>query len=71
MRQPLLALSAIWLRHSLRNKVEYTSLPAYLMPAEFTLPDLQRVYENRRLILRYLARSLRAKISQGVTREMA
>lgn len=29
----------------LRSKVEYTSLPAYLMPAEFTLPDLQRVYE--------------------------
>jgi 8-oxo-dGTP diphosphatase len=29
----------------LRGKVEYTSLPAYLMPAEFTLPDLQRVYE--------------------------
>ncbi|QPF94379.1 NUDIX hydrolase [Bradyrhizobium commune] len=29
----------------LRNKVEYTSLPAYLMPEEFTLPDLQRVYE--------------------------
>jgi ADP-ribose pyrophosphatase YjhB (NUDIX family) len=29
----------------LRNKVEYTSLPAYLMPGEFTLPDLQRVYE--------------------------
>jgi len=29
----------------LRNKVEYTSLPAYLMPQEFTLPDLQRVYE--------------------------
>ncbi|MCP3470743.1 NUDIX hydrolase [Bradyrhizobium sp. CCGUVB1N3] len=29
----------------LRNKVEYTSLPAYLMSAEFTLPDLQRVYE--------------------------
>ncbi|MBV9564115.1 MAG: NUDIX hydrolase [Bradyrhizobium sp.] len=29
----------------LRNKVEYTSLPAYLMPAEFTLPDLQKVYE--------------------------
>jgi 8-oxo-dGTP diphosphatase len=29
----------------LRNKVEYTSLPLYLMPAEFTLPDLQRVYE--------------------------
>ena len=29
----------------LRSKVEYTSLPAYLMPQEFTLPDLQRVYE--------------------------
>ena len=29
----------------LRNKVEYTSLPAFLMPQEFTLPDLQRVYE--------------------------
>jgi ADP-ribose pyrophosphatase YjhB (NUDIX family) len=29
----------------LRSKVEYTSLPAYLMPKEFTLPDLQRVYE--------------------------
>jgi 8-oxo-dGTP diphosphatase len=29
----------------LRGKVEYTSLPAYLMPPEFTLPDLQRVYE--------------------------
>jgi 8-oxo-dGTP diphosphatase len=30
----------------LRNKVEYTSLPAYLMPPDFTLPDLQRVYET-------------------------
>ena len=29
----------------LRNKVEYTSLPAYLMGNEFTLPDLQKVYE--------------------------
>ena len=29
----------------LRSKVEYTSLPAYLMPLEFTLPELQRVYE--------------------------
>ncbi len=29
----------------LRNKVEYTSLPVYLMPSEFTLPDLQRTYE--------------------------
>ena len=29
----------------LRNKVEYTSLPAYLMAEEFTLPELQRTYE--------------------------
>lgn len=29
----------------LRNKVEYTSLPAYLLPVEFTLSELQRMYE--------------------------
>lgn len=29
----------------LRSKVEYTSLPGFLMPAEFTLTELQRVYE--------------------------
>jgi ADP-ribose pyrophosphatase YjhB (NUDIX family) len=29
----------------LRSKVEYTSLPAYLMPPEFTLPELQRTFE--------------------------
>ena len=29
----------------LRNKVEYTSLPAYLLPREFTLTELQRAYE--------------------------
>ncbi len=29
----------------LRNKVEYTSLPAFLLPKEFTLSDLQRTYE--------------------------
>jgi ADP-ribose pyrophosphatase YjhB (NUDIX family) len=29
----------------LRSKVEYTSLPAYLMPSEFTLPELQHTYE--------------------------
>lgn len=29
----------------LRNKVLYTSLPAYLMAEKFTLRDLQRVYE--------------------------
>lgn len=30
----------------LRGKVEYTSLPAYLLPREFTLTDLQRCYET-------------------------
>lgn len=29
----------------LRSKIEYTSLPAFLMPSEFTLGELQRVYE--------------------------
>lgn len=29
----------------LRSKVEYTSLPAFLLPEEFTLSDLQRAYE--------------------------
>jgi 8-oxo-dGTP diphosphatase len=29
----------------LRAKVEYTSLPAFLLPAEFTLTELQRMYE--------------------------
>jgi len=30
----------------LRSKVEYTSLPVHLLPAKFTLPDLQQVYEQ-------------------------
>ncbi len=29
----------------LRGKVEYTSLPAWLLPEPFTLPQLQRAYE--------------------------
>lgn len=29
----------------LRAKVEYTSLPAFLLPAEFTLGEMQRCYE--------------------------
>ena len=29
----------------LRSKVEYTSLPAYLLKAPFTMPQLQRTYE--------------------------
>jgi 8-oxo-dGTP diphosphatase len=31
--------------HRLRSKSEYTSLPAFLLPVEFTLSDLQRAYE--------------------------
>ena len=30
----------------LRSKVEYTSLPAFLLAEPFTLPQLQRVYET-------------------------
>lgn len=30
----------------LRGKVEYTSLPAFLLPKEFTLGELQKVYET-------------------------
>jgi 8-oxo-dGTP diphosphatase len=30
----------------LRGKVEYTSLPAFLLPEPFTLPELQRTYEQ-------------------------
>jgi 8-oxo-dGTP diphosphatase len=30
----------------LRSKVEYTSLPAYLLEEPFTLPQLQRTYES-------------------------
>lgn len=30
----------------LRNKVEYTSLPAFLLAKEFTLTELQRAYET-------------------------
>ena len=29
----------------LRNKTEYSDIAFNLMPQEFTLPDLQRVYE--------------------------
>jgi ADP-ribose pyrophosphatase YjhB (NUDIX family) len=30
----------------LRAKVEYTTLPTHLLPARFTLPDLQLIYER-------------------------
>ena len=39
----------------LRSKVEYTSLPAFLMPHEFTLTELQRMFET------ILARELEKK----------
>ena len=39
----------------LRNKVEYTTLPAHLLPDKFTLPDLQRVYEQ--ILGRFLDKS--------------
>lgn len=32
--------------HRLRAKVEYTSLPVHLLASEFTLSDLQQVYET-------------------------
>jgi len=49
LRKPRLAFDhAALLRAAverLRNKVEYTSLPAFLLPEPFTLPRLQRMYE--------------------------
>jgi 8-oxo-dGTP diphosphatase len=52
--EPLLAKKKLAFDHAqilragverLRSKVEYTSLPAYLLPEPFTLPQLQRTYE--------------------------
>lgn len=37
-------LAAAWRR--VQSKVEYTSLPAFLLPQPFTLPQLQRAYEE-------------------------
>lgn len=56
----------------LRAKVEYTSLPAYLLPEEFTLGDLQQSYE--RVLGRSLEKSafrtrvLAAKLVKSVPR---
>jgi 8-oxo-dGTP diphosphatase len=49
LRRPQLAFDhATLLRAAverLRGKVEYTSLPAFLLPEPFTLPQLQHIYE--------------------------
>jgi 8-oxo-dGTP diphosphatase len=45
----------------LRSKVLYTTLPAYLMPATFTLGDLQKVFEiilNRKLEVKSFRRRI-------------
>ena len=48
----------------LRNKVEYTSLPAHLLPAEFTLADLQQTYQT--VLARALDKSaFRKRIREG------
>jgi 8-oxo-dGTP diphosphatase len=48
----------------IRNKVEYSTLPAHLLPAAFTLSDLQSVYE--RLLGRPLDKSaFRKRIAEA------
>lgn len=48
----------------LRSKVEYTSLPAHLLAPEFTLPDLQQVYET--ILGRHVDKSaFRKRIKEG------
>ena len=49
IRQTLAFDHAVLLKSAisrLRAKVEYTSLPAFLMPDEFTLTELQQMYET-------------------------
>lgn len=59
----------------LRSKVEYTSLPAFLMPGEFTLTQLQRMYEvilGRELEKKaFRTRMLAAKILEAVPRRQS
>lgn len=59
----------------LRSKVEYTSLPAFLMPADFTLTQLQRMYEvilGRELEKKaFRTRMLAAEILEAVPRRQS
>jgi ADP-ribose pyrophosphatase YjhB (NUDIX family) len=59
----------------LRSKVEYTSLPAFLLPGEFTLTQLQRIYEvvlGRQLEKKaFRTRVLAAGILEAVPRRQA
>jgi 8-oxo-dGTP diphosphatase len=59
----------------LRSKVEYTSLPAFLLPGEFTLTQLQRIYEvvlGRELEKKaFRTRMLAAEILEAVPRRQA
>jgi 8-oxo-dGTP diphosphatase len=59
----------------LRSKVEYTSLPAFLTPTEFTLTQLQRVYETilgRELEKKaFRTRILSADILEAVPRRLS
>lgn len=59
----------------LRSKVEYTSLPAFLLPAEFTLTQLQKIYEvilGRVLEKKaFRTRILAAEILEAVPRKLA
>jgi 8-oxo-dGTP diphosphatase len=59
----------------LRSKVEYTSLPAFLMPGEFTLTQLQTMYEvilGRELEKKaFRTRMLSAEILEPVPRRQS
>jgi 8-oxo-dGTP diphosphatase len=59
----------------LRSKVEYTSLPAFLLPAEFTLSQLQKIYEvvlGRTLEKKaFRTRVLAAEILEALPRKLS
>jgi 8-oxo-dGTP diphosphatase len=59
----------------LRSKVEYTSLPAFLLPGEFTLTQLQKIYEvilGRALEKKaFRTRVLAAQILEPLSRKLS